>query len=63
MPYVNSVLEGTVTNFYNGTPVEGAFVQVWGPSYAKHVHGWLRLVPFDLPDGDYWIQVNAPDYE
>jgi PKD repeat protein/protocatechuate 3,4-dioxygenase beta subunit len=63
VPYVNSVLEGTVTNFYNGTPVEGAFVEVWGPTYEStytDASGWYT---FDLPDGDYWFQVNAPDYE
>jgi PKD repeat protein len=63
VPYINSVIEGTVTNFYNGTPVEGATVQVWGPSYSETTtdgSGWYQL---DLTDGDYSIHVYASDYE
>jgi len=63
VPYVNSVLEGTVTNFYNGTAIEGALVEVWGPSYYStytDAFGWYQ---FDLTDGDYWIQVSTAGYE
>ncbi|MCU0859509.1 MAG: PKD domain-containing protein, partial [Thermoplasmata archaeon] len=63
VPYVNSVVEGTVTNFYNGTPVEGATVEVWGPTYqttTTETSGWYEL---NLPDGDYSIRVTASDYE